>query len=70
MRVEEGAGDGKRLDWLTIQGNREAVLALLSMVTALLGGRWFLFDRLFVRRRAEGAVQSLSVGSDGAPCSR
>jgi tetratricopeptide (TPR) repeat protein len=52
------------LDWLKTEDNREAVLALLALATALLGGGWYLYDRLFARRGADGPAQSVSVGGD------
>ena len=50
--AEVGEGVGELLGWLKIEDNREAALALLTVVTALLGGGWFLYDRLFPSQRA------------------
>ena len=67
-RGASGGGCGRWesfLGWLKIENNREAALALLAVATALLGGGWFLYDRL-VPGGADGggAGQSLEIGGD------
>jgi hypothetical protein len=53
------------LDWLKAEDNREAVLALLAVATALLGGGWFLYDRLFPGAEGGGgASQQVRAGGD------
>ena len=34
------------VDWLKAKDNREAVLAFLTVATTVLGGGWYLYDRL------------------------
>ena len=57
---------GKLVGWFKTENNREAVLALLTVATALLGGGWFLYDRLFPGRSdgGGGASQHVEVGGN------
>ena len=58
---------GRVLTWLTAKDNREAALAALTLVTALLGGFWFLHDRLFPPEGGDGPTRgahSLEIGGD------
>ena len=55
---------GKLVGWLKIENNREAALALLTVASALLGGGWFLYDRLFPGGDGGSAAQSIEVGGD------
>ena len=57
---------GKIIGWLTNKDNREAVLALLAVVTAVCGGGWFLYDRLMPANRGapSPAAQSIVVGGN------
>ena len=51
---------GKLVGWLKIENNREAALALLTVASALLGGGWFLYDRLFPPAGTAAAPRSRS----------
>ncbi len=54
----------RALAWLTNKDNREAALALLALVSALLGGGWFLYDRFLAppAPRPLPVAQSIEIG--------